>query len=393
MVIGNVEARDFHARAFQPFELENWQSDYEQTVRFNLSDSTIEPLALRELLGDSANIAGVLDTRLYYPEVNGERSLREVIAGQYAGTGFGADDVLVTIGASEANAALVDVLCGPGDRVVVMEPGYRQVWGLARNAGCDVRGFPLVDAEGWRPDLDLLDELAVPGTKVIYVCNPNNPTGYILTAEEMDQIVAIAERSGAWLIADEVYQGSEHDPDAPTPTFLGRSERVVAVNSMSKSYGLSGLRIGWAVGPRALIRQLWRRHEYMAIATGRLDNVLAELALTEPVRSQVLQRNRAAVERGWKVMEAWAHEHRDVIVLNRPAATPLAFPQLRTALNSVEACDLLRKEASVLVCPGVYFGGEGYFRLNFGFGIDYVTEALAAMTPVIRTMAQGNLRD
>lgn len=377
------------AHAFQPFQLENWQSDFEQTVQFNLSDSTIEPLPLRALLPGSAAVAEVLETRLYYPEVNGERTLREVIAGLYPGSGFGADDVLVTIGASEANAAIVDTLCDPGDRVVVMEPGYRQVWGLARNAGCDVQAFPLIEEAGWRPDLDRLDEVAIPGTKLIYVCNPNNPTGYILTEEEMGRIVAIAERCGAWLVADEVYHGSEHDPESPTLTFLGRTDRVVVVNSMSKAYGLSGLRIGWAIGPRALIRGLWRRHEYLAIATGRLDNVLAEIALTEPVRSQILQRNREAVERGWQVMEAWSREHPGMITLSRPAATPLAFPKVHTALNSVEVCDLLRKEASVLVCPGVYFGGEGHFRLNFGFGTAYVAAALAAMTPVFKTMTQG----
>ena len=371
-------------RVFQPFELEQWQSSYEQTVRFNLSDSTIEPVELRELVGD-ADLERLLGTALYYPEVNGERGLREAIARLYPGAGHGPDEVLVTIGASEANAAIVDALCRPGDRVIVMEPGYRQVWGLARNAGCDVRSFPLRADDGWRPDLDRLDAAAADGTRLIYVCNPNNPTGYILEADEMERILAIAERCGAWVLADEVYHASER-ATRPTPTFVGRGERVVGVNSLSKSYGLSGLRIGWAIGPPALIAALWRRHEYAAIATGRLDNVLAEIALTEPTRGRVLERNRRAVARGWAVLEPWLREHRDVLTLEPPQSTPLAFVGYDGPEDSVALADRIRRDASVLVCPGRYFGAERRLRLNFGFGADYVAGALEAMSPVVRTL-------
>jgi aspartate/methionine/tyrosine aminotransferase len=367
---------------FQPFELESWQSEHEQTVRFNLSDSTIEPVTLGELV-DGVDLDALLATPMYYPEVNGEQSLREQIAALYPA--HDADDVLVTVGASEANAAIVDALCAPGDRVVVMEPGYRQVWGLALNRGCDVQAFHLLADEGWRPDLDELERLALPGTKLIYVCSPNNPTGRVLTAAEIDRIVEIAERCGAWLLADEVYRGSERGEGAPT--FAGRGERIVGVNGLSKAYGLSGLRIGWAIGPRSLITELWRRHEYAVIATGRLDNALAEIALTEPARSRILERNRRAVGRGWAVLEPWLAEHRDAVSLTRPDSTPLAFVGYAGELGSVEVADRIRREASVLVCPGLYFGAEGHIRFNFGFGADYVAGALAAMSPVIGTLA------
>lgn len=375
---------------FQPFELENWQSDYEQTVRFNLSDSTIEPLKLRELLTDPGDVDAMLDTALYYPEVNGERGLREVVAELHPDADLGPDDVLVTIGASEANAIIVDALCRPGDRVVVMEPGYRQVWGLARNAGCDVRSFPLLAEAGWRPDLDALERLAAPGTRLIYICNPNNPTGRILSDEEMDRIVGIASRCGAWLLADEVYRGSERPPHELTPSFVGRGDRIVGVNSLSKSYGLSGLRIGWAIGPRRLISQLWRRHEYAAIATGRLDNFLAQVALTEPTRGRILERNRRAVARGWDVLQPWLREHRDSLSLSAPDSTPLAFLAYRGGLGSVAVADMIRREAGVLVCPGAHFGCEGHLRLNFGFGADYVARALKAMSPVVRSLASAD---
>jgi aspartate/methionine/tyrosine aminotransferase len=370
---------------WQQFELEEWQSTYEQTVDFNLSDSTIDPVPTRLLVAGDAELTELLDTGLYYPEVNGERALRERIAALYPRTG--PDDVLVTVGASEANAAIVDALCPPGRRVHVMEPGYRQVWGLARNKGCEVVGFPLRPEHGWRPDLDALEASVDETSALIYVCNPNNPAGYVLTEAEMDWIVAIAAAAGCWLVADEVYVGSEHN-GRRTPTFVGRYDKVIGVNSMSKSYGLSGLRIGWVVASPDVIAMLWRRHEYAAIATGRLDNLLARLALTEPITQTVLERNRTAMNDGWAIFEKWVAGLDGLVQAHRPPATPLAFLRVAASLDSVTVGERLRAEASVLGCPGVFFGCEGYLRINVGFGVEYVADALAAMEPTIRKICE-----
>lgn len=371
---------------FQRFELENWQSAYEQTVRYNLADSTLEPVRLRELLGDPSELDELLDTALYYPEVNGERALREVIADRYP-SGVDADDVLVTVGASEANAAVIDALCRAGDEVIVMQPGYQQVWGLATNNGCKVREFPLDPENGWKPDLDGLESLASEATKLIYVCNPNNPVGYVLTEAEIVRIVEIAQRHDAWILADEVYNGSERVADKHATTFVGRYDKVIGVNSMSKTYGLSGLRIGWAIARPDMIEQLWRRHEYAAIATGRVDNVLARLALSESRRGALLKRNREAMNRGWDVLRAWVDQNSDVVSVHEPEATGLAFVRYHLDLGSVEVGHAIREGASVLVCPGVFFGIEGHLRINFGFGVDYVRDALTATTGVLRHLA------
>ncbi|MBN6056749.1 aminotransferase class I/II-fold pyridoxal phosphate-dependent enzyme, partial [Nonomuraea sp. RK-328] len=372
---------------FQRFELENWQSDHEQTVRFNLADSTVDPVTVADLLDERSDLDELLSIPLYYPEVNGERRLRELIAGMYSG--IGADDVLVTVGASEANATIVDALCVRGDRVVVMEPGYRQVWGLAANLGCDVAGFGLLADRGWAPDLDALRRAALPGTKLIYVCNPNNPTGYILSPDEMDQIIRIAEDCGAWIVADEVYRGSERLTTEETPSFVGRSDRVIGVGSLSKSYGLSGLRIGWAVCAHPEIADLWRRHEYLTIATGRLDNKLAERALSTPTRDRLLERNRACVRRGYDLFSDWAGRQDGRLTAIEPMASALAFVKYDSDLTSVEVGDRFRREASVLVAPGVFFGHEGWFRINVGMDTDYLSRALDALTPVVRDLPRS----
>jgi aspartate/methionine/tyrosine aminotransferase len=223
-------------------------SRYENVVEYNLSESGAHPLTLAELLPDPVMIEELLDTELNYPQTNGIIELRENIADLY-GRGASPENVLVTVGAAEANYISVQTLAAPGDEVVVMLPNYMQIWGVAHNSGLRVRPFHLKEERAWAPDLEELNEAVSERTKFIAVCNPNNPTGYILTEQEMDGIVAAAERAGAWLLADEVYRGAERLTDQETPSFWGRYDEVLAIGSMSKAYGLPGLRIGWVVGP------------------------------------------------------------------------------------------------------------------------------------------------
>src|SRR4030042_6194261 len=145
--------------------------------------------------------------------------------------------------------------------MVMMLPNYMQIWGLSRNFGIEVKEFHLREERGWAPDLAELRDVVSKKTKLIAVCNPDNPTGYILTEEEMAGIVAVAERVGAWLLADEVYSGAERLTDTQTPSFWGRYDKVLAMNSLSKAYGLPGLRIGWVVSRADTVDQITARHE------------------------------------------------------------------------------------------------------------------------------------
>src|SRR5262249_50203559 len=186
--------------------------------------------------------------------------------------------VLVTVGAAQANWMICSTLLDPGDEVIVVSPGYRQVWGLAKNLGCHVKEAQLRPENNWRLDLDELESLTRLRTRLISIVNPNNPTGSILSGEEMRRIVQICERNGAWLHADEVYLGTELNA-SETPSFWGMYDKVICVNSFSKAYGLAGLRIGWALASPEMVEELWRRHEYTVIAASGPSMKLAEIAL------------------------------------------------------------------------------------------------------------------
>ncbi len=360
---------------FQPFVMERMMSKWENVVDVNLSESGVHPMTLGELLEmGGLDHSAVTDVLINYPQANGTVELRETIAAMYPGAT--ADDVLVTVGAAEANYLALTTLLQPGDEALIMLPNYMQVWGIAKNRGITVRECHLSEEREWAPDLAELEAAATPRTKLIAVCNPNNPTGRIMTDAEMDAVVAVAERTGAWLLADEVYRGAERETDEEAPSFYGRYDKVLAQGSMSKAYGLPGLRIGWSVGPAKTLDDMWARHEYTTISTTALSNRLAALALSEKVRPQILARTRRYIRDGYPVLEEWMKGHGDMFQVVPPQAAAIAFARYRIGVNSTELVNRLKSEKSVLIVPGDHFGLDGHLRISYGLPHDYLRDGL-----------------
>ena len=369
---------------FQEFELESFQSQFERTVEINLADSSVKCANVSDLLAGE-DPRPLLELPLYYPEVNGTKLLRERIAALYPATSPA--NVLVTVGAAEANWIVCNALLGAGDEVIVVSPGYRQVWGLARNAGCLVKEARLRPENQWRLDVGELEALASPKTKLISVVNPNNPTGSILTADEMRRIVRLCERTGAWLHADEVYRGTELD-GAETPSFRGMYERAICVNSFSKAYGLAGLRIGWAVASEKMVEELWRRHEYAVIAASGPSMALAELALKPEKRAQLLDRQTKLSRAGHAVLEKWVAQQEGRFSVHHAVATSIAFVRYHFDMPSAELADHIRRKASVLVAPGAYLGTENHLRITVGYEPSKVQTALERIGSVAAELSR-----
>ena len=373
---------------FQPFVMERMMSKFENVVDVNLSESGVHPMTLGELLEmGGLELGAVSDVSINYPQANGTIELREAIAAMYPGAT--PDDVLVTVGAAEANYLALTTLLEPGDEAVIMLPNYMQVWGIAKNRGLTVRECHLSEERGWAPDLAELEAAATPRTKLIAVCNPNNPTGRIMTTAEMEAVVAVAERTGAWLLADEVYRGAERETDEEAPSFYGRYNKVLAQGSMSKAYGLPGLRIGWSVGPAQTLDDMWARHEYTTISTTALSNRLTALALSEKVRPRVLARTRRYIREGFPVLEEWMKGHGDMFHFVPPQAAAIAFVRYRIGINSTELVERLRDEKSVLIVPGDHFGLDGHLRISYGLPHGYLTDGLDRIHQMLVELEAG----
>ena len=368
---------------FQPFELEHYQSLYERDVEINLADSSVKCLGTRDWLTEGEQ-ARVLGTQLFYPEVNGTNELRTSIADLYDRAN--PQNVLVTVGAAQANSMVAATLLRPGDEVVVVSPGYRQIWGLARNLGCIVRELHLRPERDWRPDLDELETLIGPKTRLVSVVNPNNPTGVAFTENEMARIISTCERVGAWLHADEVYHGTERS-GPETPSFWGRYSRAVCTNSLSKAYGLAGLRIGWVIADPNTIEELWRRHEYAVIAAAAPSMTMATIALRPAKRAWLLDRQRQISRDGWAVLEDWLERQAGRFSVRRSSATCIGFVHYDLPISSFELAEHIRRTESVLVAPGEFMGADGHLRITLGYEPEKVRRALDRIAEATHSLA------
>ena len=349
--------------AFTPFEMERWQSTFEHRVDYNLSESGVHPLTVGELLSYARHGTDLSGVRLGYSQSNGTDELRARIASLYPG----ATDrsVVVTIGGAEANFVGFWELAGRGGKAAVMLPNYMQVPGLIRNFDGGAIPFHLREETGWRPDLNQLEAALKAGAGFILVTNPNNPTGVALTSAEMHDIVALADRHGAWILSDEVYRGAEV-ADAPVASFWGRYDRVLVTNSLSKAYALPGVRLGWVVGPDDVVERLSARTDYTTIAPPSVSDALARIALSPEVRPRILERTRGIIRHNLGILADWVASSGGLFSYTPPDAGAIAMVRYRADIGSGELAERLRVEQSVLIVPGIHFGIDHTMRLGFG---------------------------
>ena len=371
------------------FELERLQSLHEHQVGINLSESGVEPLHVSDLLGPHAGDA-LLDQPLAYTQTNGTAELRAAIAATLPGAAE--NEVLVTNGGAEANFVACWRLVEPGDEVVVMQPNYGQVAGLAEGFGAIVRPWRLKEQRTgstprWAPDLDELRALVSDRTRLVALCNPNNPTGARLTDAEVAAVCEVADRHGAWVLSDEIYRGVERD-GVETPTVWGRTERVIVTGGLSKAYGLPGLRIGWSVSTEDMTASLWSRRDYTTIAPGALSDLLARYALAPGRRRALLERARRMTAGNRRIVEDWLDAHECELSWVPPEAGAMAFIRYSHDIGSTALATRLREAEEVLIVPGDHFGLDGYLRVGIGGRADLLREGLARLDRMLASLPQ-----
>jgi hypothetical protein len=358
--------------------MERWQSIWENQVEYNLSESGVHPLKLSEILPDPTVLS---DQQLGYTQTNGTQELRKTIAALYATANQ--DNILVTNGSAEANFAVMWSFLGRGTEIAVMLPNYMQLWGLVKTLQAKLKPFWLRESENeWVPDLRSLKKNVSRKTKLIAVCNPNNPTGAALHEEQVDEICRIAKRVGAWILSDEVYHGAELKGEE-TPTFWNRYDRVIVTNGLSKAYGLPGLRIGWAVAPSQFIAKLWSYHDYTTICPSALSDYLARRVLAQDLRVRILTRTRQILSENLPIVKKWVEDHGAHLSFITPRAGAIALVKYSLEIGSSELAERLVKEKSTLVVPGDHFRMGKYMRIGYGLTSEYLKEGLKRVSEFI----------
>jgi len=362
------------------FQMERMQSTWENLVEYDMSESGVRPVTLRDLVEMGLDLDAALDTPLGYSQSNGTLALREQLTSIYPGSTV--DHIEVTNGTSEANYLLALSVLGPGDEMAMEMPNYMQLWGVPHSLQAPVRTFRLRPDCQWEPDWNEFERAVNPRTRLLYLSNPNNPSGAILSDAAMRRIVRRCEEMNTILLADEVYLGAELEGDR-TRSFWGMSDHVVVTSGLSKAYGIPGVRIGWIVGPPPLVETCWSQHDYLTIGPNKLSDIVARVAVTPANRERLYQRTRTILGANLPIIERWAAGFGGMLEFNRPRAGAMTLVRYRSAMPSLDLCERIRVEQSTLVVPGSHVGLEGCLRIWYGGRQEYIAEGLRRIGVVL----------
>ena len=355
------------------FQMERMQSTWENLVEYDMSESGVRPLTLRELVAMGFDLEKFLDVPLGYSQSNGTIELREKLTQIYPGTTV--DNFEVTNGTSEANYMAALSQLRAGDTFALETPNYMQLWGVPRSLGAETKTFRLRLDEGWEPDWEEFEKAVTRETRMVYISNPNNPTGAVLSDATMKRIVARCDETGAYLIADEVYLGAEIWRER-TKSFWGMSDRVIVTSGLSKAYGIPGVRIGWIVGPKQFIADCWAQHDYITICPNKLSDQVARVAVSPENREKCYARTRALLATNLAIAREWIASFGNFLEWREPEAGAIALVKYNASIPSAELCERMRTRQNTLVVPGSYLGLEGYVRIWLGAREEYLREGL-----------------
>jgi len=349
---------------FRPFSLEDWFAKYELQCRINISESGIQPIDFSWFNTD------ISDLRLHYSHMLGDLELRELIARDYPS--LSPDRILVTTGCIEANFVALASLVQSGDHVIVEHPNYQQLYEVPRALGGKVELLKLKYEDNYKLNVDELNEMVTPKTKLVVISHPNNPTGSIITLETLKGIIEIVEDNNIHLLSDEIYRELVFTRK-PLPPAATLSDHAISNASMSKLHGLPGLRIGWMVADKATIDIAKEIRSYTTICNATLSEYLSKLAFKR--KNELVARAERIATTNLGVLKEWI-ESRDDVNWIPPEGGLVTIPRFYRDATSTELCSFLAEKYKIFVAPGKCFDLEGHFRIGFGWNTDELREGL-----------------
>jgi aspartate/methionine/tyrosine aminotransferase len=348
----------------EPFALERYYERWEFRAELMLSSSDCESQTIAELLALEPDAhERLLALRLGYTEVPGSLELREALAARYRL--LAPEDVLALAAAEEGIFLAYHALLAPGDHVVVESPCYGSAVELARSAGADVSLWQRRHEDGWGYDLDELERQLRPETRLVYVNSPHNPTGSQMPREALARLVELLAERSIVLFSDEVYMGLEHDPADRLPAACDLYPRAISLNSVSKAYGLPGLRIGWlACRDRALLERITELKLYTTICSSAPSELLVALAVRHG--DELVTRSRRLVLANLPLLDDLLERRSEQFDWVRPTAGPIGFPRVAGDRDVQAWCEEIAEHAGVLLLPGSVYGQPRHVRVGFG---------------------------
>ncbi|MHC3774868.1 aminotransferase [Pantoea agglomerans] len=371
----------------RPFGVEQWMNEWENHCKYNLAETCVESLTMKQLLDMTGKTREVLDDmlniKMTYGHITGSQRLRQLISEQYSKQS--AENILITHGAIGANALIYETLVEPGDTIISVLPTYQQHYSIPASYGANVRILALREENNFLPDPEELKSLIDDKTKLIAINNPNNPSGSLIDETLLKEIVEVVRAADAWLLCDEVYRGTNQEGDGYGPAIADLYEKGISTASMSKSYSLAGLRLGWIAGPHSLLKDVEIHRDYTTISVGVLDDYFASLALEN--RDKILSRNHKILRDNLQVLDAWVNSE-PLISYVRPRAGTTALLKYELPISSRDFCIHLLERYGVMFTPGEAMDMEGYVRIGFANNIEVLKQGLPLVSRFIQELAE-----
>ena len=347
------------------FELERYFAKHEFSARHLLSCSDCEPIGMGDLLSMADEQASQLwqSLRLGYTESQGHPLLRREISSAYRD--IASSEVL--IGApEECIFVAMHSLLRPGDHVVCTFPGYQSLYEIARSIRCEVSFWEPNESDGWRFDVDDLESLLRPETRLVVINFPHNPTGSLTSRSEFEMVIRHVRRIGAILLSDEMYRGLEHEPDTMLPAACELYERAISLSGLSKAYGLPGLRVGWlATKDAGTLQRIGEMKDYTTICASAPSEILAVIAMRN--RKAIVSTQLERIRSNLVHLDAFFEEFAECMSWHRPNAGPIGFARVLCADDTELFCDELVQQEGIMLVPGSTFSyGTHHVRLGFG---------------------------
>ena len=369
------------------FGVEQWMNEWETRCEYNLAETCVESLTMQQLLDMTGRTSEVLDEmlkiKMTYGHIVGSERLRQLISTQY--TTQSAENVLIAHGAIGANSLVYETLVEPGDTVISVLPTYQQHYSIPASYGAEVKILPLREENGFLPDVAELKSLVDNKTKLIAINNPNNPTGALMSDALLQEIVAVAREAGAWLLCDEVYRGTNQEGDGYSAAIADLYEKGISTASMSKTYSLAGLRLGWLTGPVSLLKEVESHRDYNTISVGILDDYFATLALEN--RDKILARNQKMLRHNLQTLDEWVNGE-PLISYIKPQAGTTALLKYDLPIGSREFCVRLLERYGVMFTPGEALDVEGYLRIGFANNSEVMKKGLPLVSRFLKELAE-----
>jgi len=365
------------------FGVEEWLNENEKTARLDISQSTIKSLTLGELLkfdsqDPTEQITKYLDTKLNYGWIEGSPEFKQLVAELYANVD--SQNILQTNGATGGNFLVLFSLLNPGDQIISLYPSYQQLYDIPKSLGVKVDNWDIQEDLDWQPDIEQLKQLISPKTKMICLNNAQNPTGSLLKESLLKQVVTLAREVGAYILADEVYQ-----PVDKVDQFMSVAdlyERGISVNSLSKTYSVPGLRIGWVATQSSKLADIFRKYrDYTMISGGVVNDTLACVALRN--RREILLRNEKIVKRNHEILRKWVDSQEKVDII-MPEQVSTACIKLNIEMDDETFCRNLLDETGVLLVPGNRFDMPGHARVGYCTDTDTLKKGLEELAGFLK---------